>query len=274
LTSSAFAVCGIGVWGILFKFLLTILVLSLSEIFAWVTAIEYAYEQAPKDMKTVVQAVSLLIAGMGSAVAMALTTVSHDPNMVIFYASLASAMAATGLIFYYVFRNMEDLPATEDMGSIVHSTPLQGLGNDVLSHAATRQLHPTLEPAGQKVLSRTEKTDYQHADHAGKLPRKSADDNLRHTCIIDPETSAKRRDPSSQSIKRGQQLHTPTPTSLGPASPTSSLDACEIIDTYSDEKISRSPSVSTSNTDDSSGYDTADEYAPRCPSPVRLPHQS
>jgi POT family proton-dependent oligopeptide transporter len=77
--------------------------MSLGEIFAWVTAIEYAYEQAPRDMKTIVQAISLLVAGLGSAVAMSLTTVSYDPNMVIFYASLASAMGITTVLFGLIF---------------------------------------------------------------------------------------------------------------------------------------------------------------------------
>jgi hypothetical protein len=72
-----------------------------------VTALEYAYEYSPKDMKVIVQAINLLVAGLGSAVALALTAVAHDPNLVIFYASLASAMALTTFLFWVVYRHYD-----------------------------------------------------------------------------------------------------------------------------------------------------------------------
>lgn len=97
-------------------------------------------------MKTVVQAISLLIAGMGSAVAMSLTTVSRDPNMVIFYASLAGAMAVTGIVFYCIFRNMNYLPSDGDEGSHRASGPPPGREDAATLDAATRQLCMSLEP--------------------------------------------------------------------------------------------------------------------------------
>jgi POT family proton-dependent oligopeptide transporter len=79
--------------------------ISIGEIFAMVTAMEYAYDYAPANMKVVVQAISLLIAGMGSAVAMALTPAATDPYLLIFYASLTGAMALTTVVFWFVFRH-------------------------------------------------------------------------------------------------------------------------------------------------------------------------
>jgi POT family proton-dependent oligopeptide transporter len=55
-------------------------------------------------MKVIVQAINLLMAGMGSVVALALTAVAHDPNLLIFYASLTAGMAVTTMIFWVVFR--------------------------------------------------------------------------------------------------------------------------------------------------------------------------
>jgi POT family proton-dependent oligopeptide transporter len=78
--------------------------ISTGEIFAFVTAYEYAYDHSPKDMKVIVQAINLLMAGMGSVVALALTAVAHDPNLLIFYASLTAGMAVTTMIFWVVFR--------------------------------------------------------------------------------------------------------------------------------------------------------------------------
>lgn len=81
--------------------------MSAGEIFALVTAMEYTYDHSPRDMKVVVQAVSLLIAGVASGAAMALTAVAHDPNLIWFYASLTVAMTVTAVIFWLVFRNYD-----------------------------------------------------------------------------------------------------------------------------------------------------------------------
>jgi POT family proton-dependent oligopeptide transporter len=80
--------------------------MSAGEIFAYVAAVEYANENSPKGLEVVVQAVSLLIGGAGSAVAMILTLVAHDPNLIAFYSSLTGAMAITTVGFWRFFRNL------------------------------------------------------------------------------------------------------------------------------------------------------------------------
>ncbi|KAH3907993.1 hypothetical protein HBI56_150630 [Parastagonospora nodorum] len=84
--------------------------ISGGEIFAYVTGLEYAYDHSPKDMKVIVQAINLLVAGVGSVVALALTPVAHDPNLVIFYASLTGGMAVTTFFFWFSFRNYDRSP--------------------------------------------------------------------------------------------------------------------------------------------------------------------
>ena len=81
--------------------------IATGEIFAYVTGIEYAIDHSPKDMKVLVQAISLLLAGVGSAFAMALAQVARDPNLLWLYASLTGGMAATTLIFWLVFRRYD-----------------------------------------------------------------------------------------------------------------------------------------------------------------------
>ncbi|KAF2112768.1 POT family-domain-containing protein, partial [Lophiotrema nucula] len=81
--------------------------LALGEIFGLVTALEYSYEHSPKDMKAVIQAISLLIAGLGSSCAMALTPVAKDPHLMILYASLFGAMALTTIVFWLAFRGYD-----------------------------------------------------------------------------------------------------------------------------------------------------------------------
>jgi POT family proton-dependent oligopeptide transporter len=86
----------------------TYLLIAAGEVFAVVTAIEYAYTNAPEDMKAIVQSINLIIAGMGSALGMALTPLAHDPNMTAFYGSLSGAMLVTAIVFWTLFRKSED----------------------------------------------------------------------------------------------------------------------------------------------------------------------
>ncbi|CAO2651366.1 Nn.00g039360.m01.CDS01 [Neocucurbitaria sp. VM-36] len=87
--------------------------IAAGEIFAYVTGLEYAYDHSPKDMKVLVQAMSLLLGGVGSACAMALAEVARDPNLIWLYASLTGGMAATALIFWLVFRKYDRLELDE-----------------------------------------------------------------------------------------------------------------------------------------------------------------
>ena len=85
--------------------------LAIGEIFGFVTAFEYAYGKAPKDMKTVVQALTQLTACLASVLGMAISPAAKDPNMVIFYACLASAMGLTAVLFWWRFRKYDDMDA-------------------------------------------------------------------------------------------------------------------------------------------------------------------
>lgn len=83
------------------------LLISTGEVFCLTTAFDFAYAHSPEDMRVIVQAINLLIAGIGSVMALSLSSVANDPNLVAFYASLAAAMAATTITFYLVFRSYD-----------------------------------------------------------------------------------------------------------------------------------------------------------------------
>jgi POT family proton-dependent oligopeptide transporter len=93
--------------------------ISTGEIFSYVTGLEYAYDHSPKGMEIIVQAFNLFVAGIGSAVALALSIVAHDPNLVIFYASLTAGMLITTVVFWIVFRRYD-----KSYARIVHSEPM------------------------------------------------------------------------------------------------------------------------------------------------------
>lgn len=83
-------------------------ILAIAEIFGFVTASEYAYSKAPKDMKAVVQAIMQLTACVASALGMALSLVSRDPKLVVMYASLAAAMGVSAVLFFWKFRMYDE----------------------------------------------------------------------------------------------------------------------------------------------------------------------
>ena len=81
--------------------------LAVGEVFGFVTAFEYAYSKAPRDMKAVVMAFSQLTAGLASALGMAISPAAKDPNMVIMYGVLAGTMGATAILFWWKFGKLD-----------------------------------------------------------------------------------------------------------------------------------------------------------------------
>ncbi|KAF1970815.1 MFS general substrate transporter [Bimuria novae-zelandiae CBS 107.79] len=90
--------------------------IAMSEVWAYVTALEIAYHHAPKHMQSMIQAIFPLMAGIGSVCAMAISPFAHDPNLVIFYASLAGGMAVVTVVFWLLFRKYDKTEKEEAAG--------------------------------------------------------------------------------------------------------------------------------------------------------------
>ncbi|KAJ8097980.1 POT family-domain-containing protein [Lipomyces tetrasporus] len=78
--------------------------IAMSEIFASVTGLEYAYTKAPSSMKSFVMSMFLLTNALGSALGIAISPTAKDPDMVWTYTSLAIITAFFGCVFFLVFR--------------------------------------------------------------------------------------------------------------------------------------------------------------------------
>lgn len=97
--------------------------IALSEIFASITSLEYAYTKAPKSMRSMVQAVALFTTSISAALGEAFVVLSDDPLLVWNYGVFAVLAAIAGTIFWFQFK---DLDAEEDAlnelpeGKIVH----------------------------------------------------------------------------------------------------------------------------------------------------------
>ena len=78
--------------------------LAFSEILGYTTLSEYSYSEAPKDMRSLVQALRQVTAGIGSALGMALSQVAKDPKVLYLYTGLAAIMILWAPVFWVVFR--------------------------------------------------------------------------------------------------------------------------------------------------------------------------
>ncbi|KAH8429083.1 peptide MFS transporter [Aspergillus melleus] len=80
--------------------------IGLSEIFASVSGLEYAYTKAPPSMKSFVQSMYLLTNAFGSAIAEALTPAAFDPAIMWMFVGLACASFIAGIVFWLVFHHL------------------------------------------------------------------------------------------------------------------------------------------------------------------------
>ncbi|PLB37576.1 peptide MFS transporter [Aspergillus candidus] len=85
--------------------------IGVSEIFASVSGLEYAYTKAPLSMKSFVQSMYLLTNAFGSAIGMALSPVAYDPAIMWMFTGLACASFATGFIFWGLYHHLNDQEA-------------------------------------------------------------------------------------------------------------------------------------------------------------------
>jgi POT family proton-dependent oligopeptide transporter len=74
---------------------------GISEIFASITSLEYAFTKAPKNMRSLVQAVSLFMNAFSSAIGQAFVGLSKDPLLVYNY-MLVTILAFIGGIGFWL----------------------------------------------------------------------------------------------------------------------------------------------------------------------------
>jgi POT family proton-dependent oligopeptide transporter len=81
--------------------------IAISEIFASVTTLEYAFTKAPKNMRSLVQSVQLFTTAFSAALAQAFTPLTIDPHLVWNYGAVAIISFVTGVAFFFVYRTMD-----------------------------------------------------------------------------------------------------------------------------------------------------------------------
>ncbi|KID82631.1 oligopeptide transporter [Metarhizium guizhouense ARSEF 977] len=81
--------------------------IALAEVFASITSLEYAYSKAPKNMRSMVQAVALFMTSFAAAIGQAFVSLASDPLLVWNYAIVAILAFVAGTCFYFQFRNLD-----------------------------------------------------------------------------------------------------------------------------------------------------------------------
>lgn len=107
--------------------------IALSEIFASITGLEYAYTKAPANMKSFIMSLFLFTNAIGAAIGIALSTVAVDPKLIWMYVGLAVATILTGILFWFCFRSynkVEDEMNAIDADFIGDSLQAAALANE------------------------------------------------------------------------------------------------------------------------------------------------
>jgi POT family proton-dependent oligopeptide transporter len=126
---------GINVWAQTGSYVL----IAMSEIFASITSLEYAFSKAPKNMRSLVQAFALFMSAISAAIGEAFTPLSTDPLLVWNYASMAVISFIAGILFYFSFLKLdaeEDalnaLPKGHMTHKLQHEEERHGSGSEQL----------------------------------------------------------------------------------------------------------------------------------------------
>ncbi|KAI1504066.1 POT family protein [Biscogniauxia marginata] len=81
--------------------------IALSEIFASITGLEYAFTKAPKNMRGFITGVFWFSQAFSAAISQAFVPLSEDPHLVWLYMTVAVIAALGGLAFHFAFRETD-----------------------------------------------------------------------------------------------------------------------------------------------------------------------
>ncbi|KAJ2008530.1 peptide transporter ptr2 [Coemansia thaxteri] len=100
------------------------ILVALSEIFASVTGLEYAYKQAPESMKSIVMSLFLFTNAGGSVLAFCFNSISVNPYLVKNFAIVSGLMGAFTVLFFICFRHYDSRDSSEILDKTVFEKPV------------------------------------------------------------------------------------------------------------------------------------------------------
>jgi proton-dependent oligopeptide transporter, POT family len=110
------------------------MLIAVSEIFASVTGLEYAYTKAPPNMKSFVMSIFLLTSAGGNLLGIALSPTAKDPSLMWMYIGLAISSLVASVIFWMVFGSLN---AAEETMNALDRNGEGEIEDDVSSHSGS-----------------------------------------------------------------------------------------------------------------------------------------
>ncbi|ROT36371.1 POT family protein [Sodiomyces alkalinus F11] len=101
--------------------------IALSEIFASITGLEYAFTKAPKNMRGLVTGVYYFVLAFSSALANAFVGLARDPLLIWLYTCVACISGVAGVTFWFCFRGVDK---QEDELNLLPESTYQGRGEN------------------------------------------------------------------------------------------------------------------------------------------------
>jgi len=83
------------------------ILVAISEIFASITGLEYAFTKAPKNMRSLVMSCNLFTSAIAAALGEAFNPLSTDPLLVWNYGSMGVAAFIAGILFWFSFIRLD-----------------------------------------------------------------------------------------------------------------------------------------------------------------------
>lgn len=108
--------------------------IALSEVFASITGLEYAFTKAPKNMRGLVTGVFWFVHAFSSAIAQAFVLLAKDPLLIWLYTTIACISAAGGLGFWLNFRKLD---GEEEQLNALPESRYKGRGDSSLDEEKT-----------------------------------------------------------------------------------------------------------------------------------------
>lgn len=133
----------INVWAVTGVYIL----IAISEIFASVTTLEYAFTKAPKNMRSLVMACQLFTTAFSAALAQAFVPLTVDPLVVWNYGGVAIISFVTGVLFWFAYRKMDK---EEDQ---LNMLPTGHLGNAAQAADVERRISVTGAAEDEKKVA-------------------------------------------------------------------------------------------------------------------------
>lgn len=113
------------------------ILIAISEIFASITGLEYAFSKAPKSMRSLVMAIFLFMNAIAAAIQQAFTALTEDPNLEWLYGVFAVVAFIAGCGFWISFRSLdaqEDALNQLDSGNLDATEAVQPAMGDIEKH--------------------------------------------------------------------------------------------------------------------------------------------